>query len=859
MAFQPPSLQTNPSQASAATLALNKGMLLRFKKEIPQAIEVIEKAQKLFEKENILLGVIYTKIELAWLYGNAGEKARSEKLFREAETELIELKGDQASQEAYARWLHYRGLLLYQTEDYGPAIKEFKKALECAHPKGLESAKIYDSLGVHYERTGDFHRAVRFLKMALEIKREIGFPLHEEAITCQILGRLYLLYEDYDLALAYLERSFEISNEVKDEKRKASLKNEMIRLFLRCGREDEARNLIKETQQSCQAKHLKIQYSMACFYEAYAYYKHAQYQVAANIIEKEVYPVFKRQHYKKGLALAKRLDAWLQYGLNSENTTEPISLFGEAIELFRLDNMIDEVAKSHFELGKFYAEIKNDELALASLLDALRLSEENGLFYLLPYIEDEIFRTHESKWAEVVNKRAKHERVFEKKHSLVDALDEMIQSHPGKYQEHNSSHLMSLIRVSQVISAERDLDKLIHLVCLEVEKALQASQCTVFIYDIENNQVWSKRLNGTHPFEIRFPAHQGLVGYVIKTGESLNIANAAEDPRFNETVDRSSVLPTSNMVCLPIRSNKGGVIGAIQVINKKEGARFTQADEDLLSAIVASAGIALENATLYQELKWSFESFVKTLSSTIDARDPITAGHSERVMEYSILLGQEINLGQDEMEALKYAALLHDIGKIGVKEEVLVKQGRLTEKEYRHIQQHVSYTHQILSNIRFERHLSCVPDIAAAHHEKMDGTGYHQGLKGDQIPLGGRVLAVADVFDAITSRRPYRNRMPFHRALSILNEGIHHHFDADVVAMFMKVSLKKIGHVLCMDSNLPVTPEDVDRVIKVLPASMSIEAYLALTEQKKAPSKTELNILEHFNQLYHFSEISDME
>lgn len=854
-----------------ATAALQKGMLLRFKKEIPQAIEVMEKALRQFTQAKNNLGITFAMIELAWLYGVTGEKARSEKLFRETEA-MFETYGTLAGMnEVRARWLHYKGLLEYQRTHYGQAVKLLKQGLTFCDPHGLEAAKIYDSLGVHYERTGDFHRAVRYLKSALLIKTHLKEPIHEEAVTCQILGRLYVLYEDYDLAYQHLQRSLQISADLKDEKRKASLKNELIRLFLRCGKEDEARRMIQEARQESQNRHLKIQFGMTCFYEVYLMYRHRQYDEALKLLERDVTPIFKRYRYQKGLAMAKRLQAWIEFALNPQNTTGPVALVGEAIELFRWENMIDEVAKTHFELGKLYHEIGNEKLAVASFLDALKIAEENGLFYLTPYIEDEIFRTHDAKWEEIVNKRTRHERIFEKRNSLVEALTDLIEAKPQATEGetdpkimpeapygHGIPFLVSLLKVGQAMAAEQDLDKLLQLIKEETERALNADRCTVFLYDSQTNELWSRIASGLDQTqEIRFSAHQGLAGYVAKTGEILNVENAYDDPRFNPEVDRQTGYKTNSMLCIPMRNRKGDIIGVFQVLNKKN-AIFKHTDEELLMAIASSAGIALENAQLYRELKITFESLVKTLSSTIDARDPITAGHSERVMEYALLIGEKMHLSEEELEVLKYAALLHDIGKIGVKEEILVKEGRLTENEYRHIQQHVFYTHEILKNIYFDKHLASIPEVASSHHEKMDGSGYHRGVRGEQIIMGGRILAVADVFDAITSRRQYRNRMPFDRVMKILREDSNRHFDTDIVDTFLEVNLQDLARVLCMDRRLPVPEDEVSRVISNIPANYTIRNYLELLAKDKL-SREESLLHQHFDQLYHFSEISDLD
>ena len=863
---------------STATQLLKKGLLLRFKKEIPQSIDVIEKALAQFAKQKNYLGEAFCAIELSWLYGVQNDVVTSQTYFEKSEYFVKEgfKKADNQSGilEAKTRLLHYRGLLMYQQGDYGQAMKFFKQALQECEADGLESAKIYDSLGVHYERTGDFHRAVRYLRHALYIKRQYEDMLHEEAITCQILGRLYLIYEEFELALAHLERSLEISKILKDEKRKAAIKVELIRLYLRCGRETEARALIYDARHECEVRHFHVQLAFTHFYEAYLHYQQADFIEARKIIERKVLPTFQRNKYKKGLATAKRLMAWILLATEPDNSHTGLELMGESILLFRQENQIEEVAKTHFELGKLYCLLSNPELALTSFLDALKLAEENGLFYLTPYIEDEIQQTNETKWLDIVNKRTRHERVFEKQESLVHLLDEffneqssssVLSGHAKTSEnsiENNKSlaYLLTMLRISETISGVRDINDLIKRVTAETKKALNAEQCSVFLYEAESNSLWARSDSERH-------AHQALdsiSGYVIKTGQSLNIVNAKEDPRFKSHTSmccqsqEHQHIDIETMLCIPMKNRKDEMLGVIQVINKRDDV-FHRSDEELLSAIAASAGIALENAELYSELKMTFESFIKTLSTTIDARDPITAGHSERVTEFALLIGEVMMLSDDELEALKYAGLLHDIGKIGVREEVLMKQGRLTVKEYEHIQYHVVLTDEILKNIRFEKHLAGVPEIASSHHEKMDGTGYFRGTKGDEIPLGGRILAAADVLDAITSRRQYRSRMPFDRVIRIMREESGKHFDNQVIDAFFKVNLRSIAKVFCMDSHIIDNAKyDIEKIVNQIPEDLSLQAYIEMvdfgnlsTQQEKAQAA--------FEKIYNLTAISDLD
>jgi len=233
--------------------------------------------------------------------------------------------------------------------------------------------------------------------------------------------------------------------------------------------------------------------------------------------------------------------------------------------------------------------------------------------------------------------------------------------------------------------------------------------------------------------------------------------------------------------------------------------------------IGSSAGISLENATLFarqdemlKEQKVVFDSFINTLAASIDARDKITSGHSTRVRMYATLIAEAFNMPANEIEIIQKAAALHDIGKIGIKDSVLQKEGKLTPEEYQHIQQHVEITHNILEKIHMSEEFSLITEIACSHHEKYDGTGYYRQLKGEEIPFGGRVLAVSDVFDAITSKRHYRDKMPMIKVLSILIGDSGTHFDKNVVDKFLSITLDKIVRVFLTENHLALPQEDVD-------------------------------------------------
>lgn len=200
---------------------------------------------------------------------------------------------------------------------------------------------------------------------------------------------------------------------------------------------------------------------------------------------------------------------------------------------------------------------------------------------------------------------------------------------------------------------------------------LNADRCTVFLIDQERQELWSKVAMGVNQ-EIRFPMTKGIAGHVARTGEILNIRDAYADPRFNPEVDKKTGYRTRNLLTMPMHNKQNEIIGVFQVLNKKEGS-FTDEDVELLKAIASIAATAVENASLYDELNRSFVSFMETLSTTLDARDYITSGHSRRVTLYAVQVARLMRLSKREIELIRYAALLHDIGKLGIPEIVLFK------------------------------------------------------------------------------------------------------------------------------------------------------------------------------------------
>jgi HD-GYP domain-containing protein (c-di-GMP phosphodiesterase class II) len=275
-----------------------------------------------------------------------------------------------------------------------------------------------------------------------------------------------------------------------------------------------------------------------------------------------------------------------------------------------------------------------------------------------------------------------------------------------------------------------------------------------------------------------------VVRRVVEDGVGLLTLDAKTDARLegSESVFLQAV---RSIFAAPIAS-RDQLYGVVYLDTQRS---LRKGDEDALDWLVAAvgqAGMVAQKLALVAQQRAMFESMMRGLAASIDARDGLTAGHSARVSHYSKGIAEFMGLRSVELEAVGYAGLLHDYGKIGVDDAVLRKPGRLNAEEYAHVQTHPLKTFNILSKIAFPPELSDIPLMAASHHERMDGAGYPWGLGGDAIPLGGRIIAVADVYDALTRERHYRSPMPVPEVLAHLEEGRGDRFDGAVLDAFFR-------------------------------------------------------------------------
>ena len=511
----------------------------------------------------------------------------------------------------------------------------------------------------------------------------------------------------------------------------------------------------------------------------------------------------------------------------------------------------------------------------------------------------------------------------------------------GKWLNRYRYELGELIEIAKGLSTERELDKLLGLILEKGRFITGADAGSIYVVEGDDPEPYARTLrfklsqNASVAFDSReftLPvSSRSMAGYVALHKKSLNIADVYDLPALapygvDRSFDAKTGYRTRSMLCAPLLSRVGDVVGVLQLINKKRDpdrklltvedcaeqvVPFDERSVELLATLASQAGIALENAILYSEIQHMLEGFVRASVEAIEQRDPTTSGHSRRVADLTLGLARAVERADagpyrgvawsvGDLRELEYASLLHDFGKIGVREEVLLKakklfpaeldnlrarfefavrsaevdmltrkvemlqrgakpsdlalldeelerrrreldaafglilaadeptvlkggdfariealaretyvdltghvmpllkpsevaclsvaRGSLTPSEMDEIRSHVSHTFTFLSQIPWGKHFRRVAHIAGAHHERLNGTGYPNRLRAEEIPLQSKMMAVSDIFDALTaSDRPYKKAVPLEKALDILGfEVKDQHIDGDLVRIFIE-------------------------------------------------------------------------
>ncbi len=362
---------------------------------------------------------------------------------------------------------------------------------------------------------------------------------------------------------------------------------------------------------------------------------------------------------------------------------------------------------------------------------------------------------------------------------------------------HSEEKLNMLIEFGKHLSAQNNLDDLLSLIATQITNIIGARRCFIFLKDNKQQELWSKIASGKGLKYIE--AHLPLNGHsiaakVCSTGKSINIPDTDAVDGFSRDLDSLLGVKTKAILAVPLKNKDGEVIGVFQLSNKKNNTPFDKKDEGLLTLLASLASGNIEIAALYEEVRLSNLETIYRLAITAEYRDQHdTKIHLENISRVCEMLAKQLGLSQKETDTIKNASLLHDIGKVAIPDHILLKPGKLTTEEFTIMKEHAAYGGKILADAKSKiLQTACI--MSMHHHEKFNGKGYPAGLKGDEIPLEARILAVADVFDALCMRRVYKQSWGPDKSYQFIVENAGIDFDPEVVEAFKKTypEIKKL-------------------------------------------------------------------
>ncbi|NIM20651.1 MAG: response regulator [Candidatus Latescibacteria bacterium] len=344
--------------------------------------------------------------------------------------------------------------------------------------------------------------------------------------------------------------------------------------------------------------------------------------------------------------------------------------------------------------------------------------------------------------------------------------------------------MKTLFSISQDLTRILELDELINAFALTIVGELRISSMAFFALVSENSKILS--LRGVKGFRkekfagLEIPRDCAFVEWLGTRAKPKKIVRS-NDRTWVKRLPDIRLAAFEYATPIMIKDKMRGIVFTGPKLSRDD---YTPYDLDMLQFICNSAGVGMENARLFKELQTTYLSTVKTLVSIIEAKDSYTRGHTERVAEYAIAIAERMNLPQEEQRRIAFGAVLHDIGKLGVLEKVLNKKEQLDTEEWKILKAHPEVGASIIENMEF---LTGTVELVRHHHENWNGKGYPDGLKGEEIPIGSRIIAVADGFDAMTTDRPYRKALKWTEALSTIKEGSGIQYDPEVVRSFEEI------------------------------------------------------------------------
>ncbi len=349
--------------------------------------------------------------------------------------------------------------------------------------------------------------------------------------------------------------------------------------------------------------------------------------------------------------------------------------------------------------------------------------------------------------------------------------------------------LETLMGLTHQLNSSLDLESLLSTMILSVVGQLRVNSACLFLTDAREDPkgldaMTFKGVKEDLVRSIHFDYADEFLRAVRpvegEEGRPVRLSDLSEDPSLEGSVGPLYAAGFT-LVCPVMMKQK--LTALLAIGEKVSGQEFQSTDLEMVKALSESAGIAIENARLFKDLQETYLATVRVLVSTIEAKDPYTHGHTERVAQYSVWIAKEMDFTQDEIQTIQLGAFLHDIGKLHTSDSILHKPGALTDEEWRLVKAHPVRGAQMLQGVKF---LEKATDLVRHHHERVDGKGYPDGLRGDEITIGAKIVNVADAFDAMTTERPYRQGLTMEQAIAQLEEKAGTQFAKEVVEVIVK-------------------------------------------------------------------------
>ena len=333
------------------------------------------------------------------------------------------------------------------------------------------------------------------------------------------------------------------------------------------------------------------------------------------------------------------------------------------------------------------------------------------------------------------------------------------------------------------VKPEDKEDELINCIMRMTHDAVNSSASSLLLLDDDTQELYFKFADGPVGQQLKrlhISRQSGIAGWIVRNARPLVVNDAEKNSNFYKMIDNATGFKTKSIIGVPIILGDK-VIGVIEVLNKADGADFTRKDLRIMMGVAATIGMTIETTRMNTNLLHSYRGTVGALVSLADTKESSGGGHSRRVTDYALIGARELSFSREDKQNLEYAAILHDIGKLSIPDNVLNKTGNLTEEEWEMIRKHPAIGYNLLREIPFLKEAS---RLILYHHERYDGKGYPQGIGGEDIPMGARLIAVADAFDYMTTEHNHRPAMSRQQAFAELHKHVRTQFCPVAVKAF---------------------------------------------------------------------------